>query len=152
MEDSPEPNQPKKGKGNWKILGIIVATIGIVILIYIFTVGLGSTARDDDVSLSQIKTETNDNTIVLYFWSNSCVYCEQQKPIIKDLESEYKAENVTFYWLDVNNHDKISDEYDVYGVPVTIVLNQYGVVKKFTGYTDQDRIENAINDAISSYS
>jgi thioredoxin 1 len=144
-------DQDQKNKPNWKILGIIVAMVGIILIIYIFLASFGylSDTRDDDVSLSEIKTETKDNAVVVYFWSTGCSYCEQQKPIISDLENDYN--NVTFYWLDVNNHAKISDEYDVYGVPTTVVLDDDGVVKKFVGYTDQDRIEDAIEDAIESY-
>jgi thioredoxin 1 len=149
MDNQTEPEQKKKH--NWKILGIVVAMVGIILIVYIFLAGFGylSETRDDDVSLSQIRSETNENPVVLYFWSTGCSYCEQQKPIISDLEDDYK--NVTFYWLDVNNHDKISNEYDVYGVPTTVILDNDGVVKKFVGYTDQDKIENAIDDAIASY-
>jgi thioredoxin 1 len=152
MEEQNTTEKPdKRKKPNLKILGLVLAIVGIILIVYILLAGFGylSGTRDDDVSLSQIRSEVGDNPIVLYFWSNGCSYCVQQKPIISDLEEDYR--NVTFYWLDVNNHDNIADEYDVYGVPTTVILDNNGVVKKFVGLTDQNKLENAIEDAIDSY-
>ena len=143
--------EKEQKKSNWKIMGIIIATVGIILIIYIFAIGFGSNTRDDDVSLSKIEAKAEDGPVVLFFWGAGCSYCEQQKPVMNDLEDDYSGQNVTFYWLDVNNHDKISDEYDVYGVPTTVVLDKDGVEEKFVGFTEYDRIEKAINQALEAY-
>ncbi len=144
-------NEPPK-KGNLKIFGLVLVMIGIAIILYIMFINQGSDTRDDNVSLAKVQETSTENPVVLYFWSSNCGYCEEQKPIIEDLESEFSMSNVTFYWLDSSRHDDITDKYNIHGVPTTVVLNKDGVVKKFVGYTDLDNIENAIENSIDSYS
>jgi thioredoxin 1 len=143
---------PRKKKINWKIIGVAMIIVGLGLILYLAFIGFGSNTRNDDVSLGTIESESQKNTVVLYVWGSGCVYCEQQKPIMKELEDDFENENVTFYWLDIAKHDDVADEYSIRGVPTTIVLNQNGVYKKLVGFSDYDEIERAIKNSISTYS
>ena len=46
---------------------------------------------------NQVKDESKNNPVVLFFWGSNCPYCDDQKPIIEDLEKEYKNTGVSFY-------------------------------------------------------
>jgi thiol-disulfide isomerase/thioredoxin len=89
--------------------------------------------------------------VVLYFWSGGCGYCTEQKPIINELEDGFKNSNVTFYWLDYSKHKDLTDHYDVYGFPTTILVTKSGIHQKFVGYTEYDSIASEIKLAIDSY-
>lgn len=149
MEDV---NTPKKPRSHLKILIVIIIIITLGLMIYFVFLGNISDARDDNVSLSRVKQLSQDKPLVLYFWGSGCPYCTDQKPIIEDLEDDYKALNVTFYWFDSSKHSDLVDHYDISGVPTTIVLNKLGVEEKFTGYSGYNEISDAIDASILTYS
>ena len=136
---------------NLKILGIVLIIVGIGLTFYFAFAGFGSDTRDDDLSLGQINDLRSEKPVVLYFWGSGCGSCEEQKPIIHELEDDYQARNVSFYWFDAGNHDDLTNEYNVRGVPTTVVLNQGGVVENFVGLAKYDDIAAAIEDSIESY-
>ena len=147
-----EADTLKKPRNNWKILVIIIIIIGLGLMIYFVFLGNVAEARDDNVSLSRIKQESLESPLVLYFWSSGCPYCSDQKPIIEDLENDYKAQNVTFYWFDSGKHNDLVDHYDISGVPTTVVLNKSGIEEKFTGYSSYNKISDAIDASMLTYS
>ncbi len=133
-----------------KVIAIVIIIIVIGIILYLLF-GLGSNTRDDSVSLSEIENKAQEETVVLYFWGDGCIYCEQQKPVMEDIEDDYRGLNVTFYWLKYGNHNKITNHYNINGVPTTIVLNHSGRVKIFEGTSNYNSIALAIDEAIASY-
>ncbi|WP_455391423.1 thioredoxin family protein [[Eubacterium] cellulosolvens] len=149
---SQEKNENQKTKNNLKVIGIVIAIIGIGIILYLLFLGNGLNTRSDDVSLSDIDQEAQRKPVVLYFWSGGCYYCNEQKPIIEELEHDYGTANVTFYWIDSGKHKELTDHYEIRGYPTTVVLNQSGIVQKNIGYTDYGDIASGINEAIESYS
>jgi len=150
MKESSIKDVPKQ-KRNLKVIGIIIAMIGIAIILYILFMSYGSNTRSDDASLNKINQESQENPVVLYFWSNGCYYCNQQEPIINDLEKDYKPSNVTFYWFDSAKNKDLTNHYDIYGYPTTLVLDKNGIVQKFVGYSDYSEISSGINEAIVTY-
>jgi len=146
-----EIERPREEASNKKLLGIVLIIIGIGIIIYLVFIGLGSSGRDDNASKSDITRISQEQPVVLFFWGQGCAPCQEQKPVIEDLEDNYKGLNVTFYWFDASRHNDLTEHYDIYGVPTTIVLNQTGPVKTFVGFSDYNTISVAIDDAIKSY-
>ena len=146
----PDKEKPKK-RSNRIPLAIVLISIGIAIFLYMYLIGFGSNSRDDDVSLNKIDQVSQDGPVVLFFWGEGCAPCTEQKPVMEDLEKDYNNENVTFYWFDSNKHGDLTDHYDIYGVPTTIILNQQGIIKKFEGFYDYDSISKYIDESITSY-
>jgi thiol-disulfide isomerase/thioredoxin len=138
-------------KKNIKVIGIIIAMIGIAIILYLLFIGYGSNTRSDNVTINKIEQVSQENPVVLYFWSDGCYYCNEEKPIIEDLEKEYDTSNVTFYWIDSSKNRDLTSHYDVMGYPTTIVLDQNGIVKKYIGYYNYTDIATGIDDAIATY-
>lgn len=147
----PEAGKKTTRKESVKVLGIAMVIIGIGIILYLLFIGIGSDARNDDVSLNQINQESQENPVILYFWSGGCSYCEYQKPIMKDLENDYKGSNVTFYWFDAGKNKDLTDHYNIQGYPTTVLLNKSGVQEKFVGYTEYEPLATEIEVAIDSY-
>jgi hypothetical protein len=65
------------------ILGLVLIIIGTGIIFYLVFIGIYSDTRDDNASLGQVQDKSEENTVVMYFWSNGCQPCNEQKPIIK---------------------------------------------------------------------
>jgi thioredoxin 1 len=149
-KDNSKAKTEEKPRRNFKVLGIALVILGIGIILYLAFFGLGSNTRDDNASLTDINNEAKENPVVLYFWADGCPPCAEQKPIIKDLEDEYKG-NVTFYWFNYGNHGDLTSHYKILGTPTTIVINQSEKARKFTGLYDEDEIASAIDDALKTY-
>lgn len=146
-----EIERKREEPSNKKLLAIVMIIIGIGIILYLVFIGFGSGGRDDNASKSDIARISQEQPVVLFFWGQGCAPCQEQKPVIEDLEDHYENLNVTFYWFDASRHNDLTDHYDIYGVPTTIVLNQTGSVKTFVGFSDYNSISAAIEDAIKSY-
>ena len=133
-----------------KIIGICMVIIVIGIVLYFVFMNMSSD-RDDNVSLDDIEQETEYQPVVLYFWGDGCPACDEQKPIIDDLEKAFKDLEITFYWLKYSNHKELTEHYDITGVPTTIILDFTGSVDIFVGLTQLEEIEDAIDQATLSY-
>lgn len=140
----------EKPSKNFKVLGIALVIIGIGIILYLVFFGIGSGARDDHASVTEINNQAKQNPVVLYFWADGCPPCAQQKPIIEDLEDEYEG-NVTFFWFNYGNHGDLTNHYEVLGTPTTIIINQSEKTRKFTGLYEEKEIAAAIDDALDTY-
>jgi thiol-disulfide isomerase/thioredoxin len=146
-----ENEKPKSHTRNVKVFGVAMVLIGVGVIAYLLLGGLDSGGQDDDVSLTMIDDKRAEETVVLYFWGDGCIPCQQQKPIIKEIEDNYENMNVTFYWIKYDNHKDLTDHYDVTAIPTTIILNQAGRVETFVGLTERDTLSSTINNAIDSY-
>lgn len=71
---------------------------------------------DDNVFQSLYKDLSKEKTIIFFYRSNpKCPYCDNMKPILKELAKERK--DINFIWVDINKCPKISREYGVRSIP-----------------------------------
>jgi len=79
------------------------------------------------------------------FYADWCGPCKTQDPILEELETEW--EDVEFEKIDVDANQEVANEYQVRSLPTLIVENEDGVVERFVGVTQADRIEAALESA-----
>ena len=56
---------------------------------------------------------------VMYFYSEACHYCQQQKPIVERLENE----SYNIVWMDVGIHPEYWQSYGIQGTPTFLASN-----------------------------
>ncbi len=91
-----------------------------------------------------------NDTVVLFLTKNNCDICEQVKPKIAALQSEYNGTNVTFvrYNLEDNaTSQRIFFNYGVQNTPTTIVIRKDGAIATFISDFDTSTLKSAIGDA-----
>jgi thiol-disulfide isomerase/thioredoxin len=91
-----------------------------------------------------------NGTVVLFLTKNGCTVCEQVKPKIADLQSQYEGTNVTFAHFNFEDNatsQAIFRAYSVQDTPTTIVVRKDGAVAKFIGDFDTNTVKSAIEDA-----
>jgi thiol-disulfide isomerase/thioredoxin len=89
-------------------------------------------------------------TVVLFLTQNNCPTCEQVKPKIADLQSQFNGTNVTFarFNLDDNSTSKsLFGAYAVKSTPTTIIVRKDGATATFIGDFDTSTVKSAIQDA-----
>ena len=76
---------------------------------------------------------TSAKGTVMYFYSEACHYCQQQKPIVERLENE--SYNIT--WMDVGIHPEYWQSYGIQGTPTFLASNG----DKKVGLTQYDELK-----------
>jgi thioredoxin 1 len=79
------------------------------------------------------------------FYADWCGPCKTQDPILEELAEAY--EEITFEKVDVDEKQDVANEYSVRSLPTVVVENEDGVVQRFVGVTQRDRIEAALKEA-----
>jgi len=80
------------------------------------------------------------------FYADWCGPCKTQDPILEDLEEEW-GDRVSFEKIDVDENQDVANEYQVRSIPTIVVENEEGVVERFVGVTQADRLEDALSEA-----
>jgi len=91
-----------------------------------------------------------NGTVVLFITQNDCPACEQTRPLITALQSQYNGTNVTFVNFNIDNNAtsmNIGHTYGVTSTPTTVVLRKDGAAAIFVGVFDPSTVKSAIEDA-----
>ena len=95
-----------------------------------------------------------NHTVVLFITQNNCPDCEQTRPLIAALQSQYNGTNVTFVNFNINDNstsENVAKAYGVTATPTTVVLRKDGSAAIFVGVFDPSTVKSAIDDAHSTY-
>ena len=80
------------------------------------------------------------------FYADWCGPCKTQDPILEDLEEEW-GDRVSFEKIDVDENQEVANEYQVRSIPTLVVENDDGVVERFVGVTQREKLEDALQKA-----
>jgi thiol-disulfide isomerase/thioredoxin len=95
-----------------------------------------------------------NKTVILFITQNNCPDCEQARPLIAGLQSQYNGTNVTFVNFNIDNNttsQNVAKAYGVTATPTTVVLRKDGSAAIFVGVFDPSTVKSAIDDARSTY-
>jgi len=87
--------------------------------------------------------------VFLFFYSDECHFCQEQKPIIDELDNEY-AEQISFLRIDGEKHLNDVMEFGIDGYPTMILIvakqndEQY-VYQKFEGFTEKKTLSDVFS-------
>ncbi|MGB7001836.1 MAG: rhodanese-like domain-containing protein [Halobacteriota archaeon] len=117
-----------------------------------FPVVSGSTANhifpSNDSLSSEIEEILNSGKpVFLFLYVDWCHFCQQQIPIIDELEQEYK-EKITFFRVNCEEHPKAMKEFGASGYPSMFLMDkgddeQYES-QYFKGFTDKETLKESI--------
>lgn len=79
------------------------------------------------------------------FYADWCGPCKTQDPILEEVEEDWH--DVEFEKIDVDEEKDIANDYSVRSLPTLVVENDEGVVERFIGVTQADKIETALEEA-----
>lgn len=85
--------------------------------------------------------ETINNTkgkLLIDCYATWCGPCKRLSPIIENLASKY--DKCTFYKLDVDNAESISDEYNIMSIPTLLLFENGKLLKKDVGLKNEEEL------------
>ena len=104
-------------------------------------------SSDNHSLSSEIDTLLNNKPVFLFFYTDWCHFCQQQKPIIDELEQEY-ANKIAFIRVNAEENPQAIDEFGVTGFPAMflVVDNDEGgyVYQGFEGFTDKEVLKDGL--------
>lgn len=77
------------------------------------------------------------------FYAEWCGPCDQQTPIIEEIDVE-TGDDVVVEEIDVEQNTDEANKYGVRSIPTIIIESDEGIHKQFTGVTPKEEIINAI--------
>ncbi len=96
----------------------------------------GYTFKSGITPPKEVSDLMKNRTVILFMTQNNCPDCEQAKPRIADLQTQYNGTNVTFVTFNIDNNvtsKNIGQTYGVRATPTIIVLRHDGAFASFVG-------------------
>lgn len=103
--------------------------------------GLETFSYDGSLSSEIDEALENNKSVFIYFYIDSCHFCEDQKPIIDGLEQEY-ADEIAFIRVNGQENPQAMNEFGVGGFPTMFLIVDKGderyVYQRFGGFTEKE--------------
>lgn len=80
------------------------------------------------------------------FYADWCGPCKTQDPILEELEEEWD-DRVEFEKIDVDEEQDTANEYQVRSIPTIVIENDDGIVERFVGVTQKEKLQEAFEKA-----
>ena len=117
----------------------------LTVLVIIFSLTGCSQASDVDNVLAQAKKD--GKVVMLELGSVGCIPCEQMKPVMEKLRSDYK-EKLEVYFVDVRKDNATGRRFNAHVIPTQVFLDKNG--KEFhrhVGFYAYDEITPVLKQA-----
>lgn len=94
----------------------------------------------DEVLESLIK---KSNKVIIDFHAKWCGPCRLLEPIFKKVSENNKDK--LFIGIDIDDHEKETNEYHIMSVPTIIILENGKEIKRNSGFISEKALEDLIN-------
>ena len=126
---------------------------GLLLVLVIFTSVCAQLAAEGGGG-EVTSTDVTDKPVFLFFYTDWCPFCDEQRPIIDELEQEY-GEKVTFVRVNCDENQQMAEEYGIESLPTMLflIVDENGesyVNQHFSGVTTKSELASGIESAIES--
>ena len=91
--------------------------------------------------------ENNEN-VLIKFGAEQCGPCRTLDPILKEIEQNYKDDNIIFAYCDVDENSVLSSTYQVRNIPLVLFIKNNEIKEKSVGMLTKTQLEEKINNLI----
>ena len=91
--------------------------------------------------------EQDDGVALVDFWAEWCPPCQMITPIVEELAETYQGK-AKIGKLDVDANRETAGKFGITAIPSLIVFKGGEAVKRFTGVTQKDELQGAIDQAL----
>lgn len=108
---------------------VLVIIFGAILLAF-FSTPEEKTSNKNQNNNSEIPADSSE---ILYFYSETCHWCQKQKPIVEELEKE----GVKFKWVNLDEDRESGTQYQITGTPTFIIGD-----KRLEGFREKEVLKN----------
>lgn len=84
-------------------------------------------------SKSQIDGEIADGVSMIFYHASWCTICQDQRPAVTDVAQDESLSSVYFGEVEFDDHQDITDAYNVSGFPTLVVYKDGSEVERLAG-------------------
>ncbi|MBS4461769.1 thioredoxin [Aerococcaceae bacterium zg-B36] len=92
---------------------------------------------------AQFEQETAQGLTVVDFWAPWCGPCRMQSPVVDELSEELDGQ-VEFYKMNVDEEQKVAQQFGIMSIPTLLVKKDGEVVEKLIGFHDKKRLSDIL--------
>ena len=96
---------------------------------------------------SNFTDEVADGVALVDFWAPWCGPCKIQLPILQKL-AEALGNRAKIAKINVDENPDTAQQFKVQGIPTMVLLKNGAEIARFTGVTDQTRLQAAVEGAL----
>lgn len=93
-------------------------------------------------NIKEALASSENKTLVLNFWAPWCPPCKAMTPVLKKMAAENPE--VIFGRVDIQTQNELASEYGIASIPVTYILRNQKIIKKFDGFAPEEDLKVAI--------
>lgn len=93
-------------------------------------------------NINDALVSSENKTLVLNFWAPWCPPCKAMTPVLKKMAEENPE--VIFGRVDIQTQNELASEYGIASIPVTYILRNQKIIKKFAGFVSEEDLKVAI--------
>jgi len=99
-----------------------------------------------DITADSFASEVLDSTtpVVVEFYTQTCKFCKRFEPVMEALADKYEGK-VKFFRLNAAESREIAMQYDIFGVPTTLVFRGGQVVERISGFVPEEEMAKKID-------
>ncbi len=89
-----------------------------------------------------------ETPILVDFWAPWCGPCQQLTPILRSLSDQF-GKKLVFSELNVQDNQKIAQEFGIRGIPCLVVFSKGKEVERIVGFSDEATLRSKLDIILS---
>jgi thioredoxin 1 len=85
---------------------------------------------------------------IVDFFAEWCGPCRMMAPIFEELSKEYKGK-LGFFKVNVDQFPKVTDLFEVHGIPCFIIINDKKEAARIVGYNPKEKMQLKIDEILA---
>ena len=127
-----------------KLYFIIGIPVVVIVLLIIYGYNQPKHNEQQKFSLVEFKKEINANEYVLvYFNASWCMVCSKMKPIIDDIETDYKT--LKIIRVNTDDNKEIAVEFEINSLPAFMLYHKGVIVWTEIGVMSSSELKTKLN-------
>ena len=97
-----------------------------------------------ELTAQNFEKETKNKIILVDFWAGWCGPCVAMAPSFERLEKEF-GRKIKFAKCNVDSSPFLSQQFEIRGIPCTILLKNGKEVERIVGFSSEDGLRKSID-------
>ena len=97
---------------------------------------------------NKLVNDYEDNLIIVDFWAQWCNPCKAFAPHFEALQKEFLPKGIIFAKLNVDEHQSISQQFQVSGIPTTLFIKGKKLVHRQVGMAPKAQFAQIIESVL----
>lgn len=100
-----------------------------------------------ELNSEDFEEKTKDKLCIVDFWAPWCAPCKMMAPVYEEVSKDYEGK-MTFFKVDTEKNQALSQKLGVMGIPCLIVFNMGEEADRITGFLPKENLKAKIDEIL----